>query len=207
MPWNFYGCALGGGNVSQGKEFSVDLFAIGEGRADIFPKRSAAEPGFGLYVTGPLGLARAGLETLQAGDREFPGLVEKFKHPRARFDAAKILAAHGVPCVMDISDGLCGDAAHVAKASQLTFSLDFGDAIFDEELVAFCRKYNQNPMEMALAGGEDYELLFACLPDTFELIHKELPEVYQVGTCLAFQKDYVLHPDMALSSFQHVFQK
>jgi thiamine-monophosphate kinase len=202
-----YQCALGGGNVSKGKEFSVDLFAIGEGSGDIFPKRSGAKPGFGVYVTGPLGLARGGLEALLANDADFPNLVRSFKAPQARFDAANILAVHGVSCVMDVSDGLSGDASHMAKASGITISLNLDNVTFDKELAAFCRKYNQSPMEMALAGGEDYELLFACPPDTFHLIQKELPESYQVGTCLAFQKMHVLHPEMGLSSFQHAFLK
>jgi thiamine-monophosphate kinase len=202
-----YHCALGGGNVSKGKEFSVDLFAIGEGRGDIFPKRSGAKPGFGVYVTGPLGLARGGLEALLAKDAEFPSLVRKFKLPQARFDASEVLAAHGVSCVMDISDGLSGDASHMAKASDSTISLNLDTVSFDRELVAFCQKYNQLPMAMALAGGEDYELLFACPPDTFQVIQKELPASYQVGVCLLFQKKHILHPEISLSSFQHSFLK
>lgn len=59
-----YGAALGGGNISSGPALSIDLFAMGEGHPDIFPLRAAARPGMGLYVTGPLGLARAGLDAL-----------------------------------------------------------------------------------------------------------------------------------------------
>ena len=200
----YYQCALGGGNVSRGKEFSVDLFAIGEGREDVFPKRSAATPGFGVYVTGPLGLARSGLEALQANDANFPGLVQKFKLPTARFDAAKILASHGVACVMDISDGLSGDATHMAKASHVTISLNLENLSFDEDFSDFCKKYGQDPMAMALAGGEDYELLFTCPPDIFNHIQKELPEAYPVGNCRSFQDQHVLHADINLSSFQHL---
>jgi len=103
-----YDCALGGGNISKGSRLSLDLFAIGEGRSDLFPTRSAARPGDGLYVTGPLGLARAGLDALIRKDDSARALINRFKMPQARFDAARVLAEHQVACVMDISDGLAG---------------------------------------------------------------------------------------------------
>ncbi len=198
-----YACGLGGGNVSSGKEFSLDLFAIGQGREDIFPKRSGAQAGFDLYVTGPLGMARAGLEALRKDDGDFPELVDRFKHPRARFDASEVLASHGVTCVMDISDGLSGDAAHMAEASNLTIELDMAGLSHSEELVSFCRKHGQSPDTFALGGGEDYELLFACQPEVFPGIKASLPEAVRVGRCLPFQDHRVIAPDMKLSSYRH----
>ncbi len=198
-----YRCSLGGGNVSRGSELSLDLFAIGEGREDVFPKRSAAQPGFGVYVTGPLGRSRGGLEALKSGDKNFSSLVDCFKFPRARFDAAAVLARHGVSCLMDISDGLSGDAKHMAKASHVTISLNLEGIGVDKDLSVFCGKHGLNPLEMALAGGEDYELLFACIPETFNRIYKVLPAVYQVGVCTPFQQQHVMHPAITLSSFQH----
>ena len=87
---------MGGGNISLGLEVTLDLFAVGLGRDDIFPKRSAALPGHGLYCTGPLGLARAGLFSLGRKDNTFKELIEKFKSPSARFDAAHVLAENQI---------------------------------------------------------------------------------------------------------------
>jgi thiamine-monophosphate kinase len=198
-----YGCALGGGNTSSGECFSLDLFAIGQGREDIFPTRSAAKPGFGLFVTGPLGLARAGLEALQKKDSHFPGLIERFKAPVARFDAAVILASHGVRCVMDISDGLAGDARHIAKASGISIEIELKESAITGELEAFCRKHGLQPVNMAVAGGEDYELLFACTAETFSRITKILPETFQVGRCLDYQGRHLVGNTANISSFQH----
>jgi thiamine-monophosphate kinase len=198
-----HGCALGGGNTSAGERFALDLFAIGQGREDIFPTRSAATPGFGLYVTGPLGLARAGLEALQRKDPDFPELIRRFKAPVARFDAAAVLAANGVRCVMDISDGLAGDARHIAKASNLSINIDVGGFNVSEELSRFCRRYDLDPAIMAVAGGEDYELLFACPPETFTRITKMLPEAFQVGRCLDYQGQHLVGNAADISSFQH----
>jgi thiamin-phosphate kinase len=199
---NRHECSLGGGNISSGKELSLDLFAVGIGRDDIFPKRSNARPGYGLYSTGPLGLARAGLESMTKNDPGFHDLVLKFKFPEARFDAAHILAEAGVDCVMDISDGLAGDAGHIAKASGITVELDLMSCPFDPSLVSFCRKYGKKPEEMVTAGGEDYELLFACRPDVYKSISKKLKGSFQVGRCLPFAVKHLISITGA-ESFQH----
>ena len=196
-------CTLGGGNISAGTELSLDLFAVGKGRDDIFPARSAALPGFGLYCTGPLGLARAGFDCLVKKDKNYQELVAKFKSPAARFDAAHILAKNRVTCVIDISDGLAGDARHIAEASEISIELDLKSSSFDPALVSFCQKYNQKPEEIVMAGGEDYELLFACPEDTFENIKRDLPEVIQVGRCLVFQGRYLVNMLIKVSSYQH----
>lgn len=203
MALERYECALGGGNISGGGELSLDLFAIGEGRKSIFPKRSDAKPGFGLYVTGKLGMARAGLEALQRNDPYFPHLVNRFKAPYARFDAADILAAHGVPCVMDISDGLSGDARHIAKASHLTIELDVGGLPHEETFISFCRKYNHRPEAIVLSGGEEYELLFACTPETYDSLKHFLPDAARVGRCLPFQDRNIISRETGISSYQH----
>ncbi len=198
-----YGCTLGGGNISTADRLSLDLFAVGRGHDTIFPVRSGARPGYGLYCTGPLGLARAGMESLVRKDPEFENLIAKFKSPTARFDAAKVLADNNVTCVIDISDGLTGDARHIAVASGLTIEFDFSSWDFDPALVSFCEKYGLKPEDMVLTGGEDYELLFACWPAIFEKTRKDLPGVYQVGRCLTFQGQHLLNLPPGVSSFQH----
>ena len=198
-----HNCTLGGGNISLGLEVTLDLFAVGLGREDIFPKRSAALPGYGLYCTGLLGLARAGLFSLIRKDNTFKELIEKFKSPSARFDAAHILAENQVGCVIDVSDGLAGDAKRIAEASEVSIELDLGPSVFHPALVSFCKKYHLKSEEMILAGGEDYELLFACPDDGFEKVKKKLPEAYYVGRCLEFQGTHMVNLPENISSFQH----
>ena len=196
-------CRLGGGNISRAEALTLDLFAVGEGRADGFPRRSAARSGDGLYATGPLGLARCGLRALQRHDGRFPDLVERFLQPRARFDAAEVLAAQGVRCVMDVSDGLAGDAAHIAEASSLTIEMDPSAAARHAGLRAFCETYGLSPEETVLAGGEDYELLFACPEETFAALKPLLPQALRVGTCKVFDGAPLRNVPARLASFQH----
>jgi thiamine-monophosphate kinase len=194
--------ALGGGNISRGNQLSLDLFALGLG-TEIFPTRSNALPGDSLYCTGPLGLARAGLDSLIRKDTTFTKLIERFKSPKARFDAAQILAENNITCVMDISDGLAGDAKHIAEAAGVTIEFALNPGYFDPDLVSYCDKYNLVAEEMFLSGGEDYELLFTCTPEKFETIKKQIPDALQVGRCLKFNGKHILNLPPGVSSFQH----
>jgi len=198
-----YQCALGGGNISAGNELALDLFAIGEGNSELFPMRNAAKAGDGLYCTGPLGLAGAGLKALQKKDDAFTGLIAKFKFPSARFDAAKVLAQHKVRCVMDISDGLAGDAAHIAGASGVTIVFDDLNRDANPELAAFCHNYDYHLEKMIFSGGEDYELLFACSPAVFAQIRPALPNAFQAGRCIEYDKKMLMNLPDGVVSWQH----
>lgn len=200
---NKYNCALGGGNISSAQELSLDLFSIGNGDETLFPVRSRAKTSDGLYVTGPIGLARAGLDALQRNINDFPALINAFKKPRARFDASKILHAHNVDCVMDISDGLCGDAEHIAVKSDISIEFSLKSTVLSKDLIKYCRQLNLSAVDMALAGGEDYELLFTCSHDTFIKIHNELPESFKVGNCLPFNKSSIINPPKTYQSYTH----
>jgi thiamine-monophosphate kinase len=195
--------SLGGGNVSASERLSLDLFAIGEGREGLFPLRCRANPGDGLYCTGALGLARAGLHCLIKKDAGFTTLIDKFKSPAARFDAARILSENNVQCVIDISDGLAGDAKHIAEASNITIDLDLSKYFHDDIFVEFCSEYNLSPDEMAFAGGEDYELLFTCSCDTFNRIKRKLPNAFNVGNCMKFSGKHITGVPSAVQSYQH----
>ena len=136
-------------------------------------------------------------------DRSAQNLIDKFKRPSARFDAARILAKNKVVCVMDISDGLAGDAAHIAKASQISIEFDLTNFPIDPALLSYCKKNNVQSEEMILSGGEDYELLFTCSSDKFITIQKELETTSQVGRCLPYNGKYLLNLPKGVSSFQH----
>lgn len=198
-----YNCALGGGNTSQSNQLALDLFAIGECYSDFYPKRSNARPGDGLYVCGPIGHAKAGLSSLFQKTENFPELLQAFKCPKARFREAEILHKNNIKCVMDISDGLYGDANHIAQSSGITIHLNLDNLKFSPAFISFCETYGLAPERMAIEGGEDYALLFSCSPDTFNTIKKQIPDAFQVGTCLKFNGKSVIQPFPDVSSYQH----
>ncbi|MGE4561191.1 MAG: thiamine-phosphate kinase, partial [Desulfobulbus sp.] len=118
-----YGCLLIGGDTvasPQGLNFSLTL--IGEAERGRVVYRSGARPGDTIWVSGPLGWAAAGLELLQRGmggeGDEFLPLLEKHLNPRARVELGEQLGASGlVHAMMDLSDGLATDLAHLCAAS------------------------------------------------------------------------------------------
>ncbi len=198
-----YGCLLGGGNLTAGESISLNLFAIGEASVPDYPRRSAARPGDRLCCTGRLGLARAGLLALQEKKYTFADLISRFKYPRARFDAAEVLAACGVKCVIDVSDGLAGDAAHLAEASRVTISFDWPEEFVSPQLRRFCELCPDTPQEIIYKGGEDYELLFTCTSRQLAEIQRRLPEVYCLGHCRGYDGRYLRNVPAGVNSFQH----
>jgi thiamine-monophosphate kinase len=104
---------------------------------------------------------------------------------------------------MDVSDGLAGDARHIAQASHVTIEFDLDPQHFDPGMVSFCRKYSLRPEVVILEGGEDYELLFACRPAIFDSVRKQLPEAFPVGRCHAFNGAYLANLPSGIRSFQH----
>lgn len=197
-----YRCDLGGGNTSQSSQLSLDLFAVGEGEGTM-PLRSAAEVGELLCVTGPLGMARGGLRCLERGETRFPDLVRAFKSPIPRFDAARVLREAGVRCVMDVSDGLAGDALHMAKASGVTLALDLTREMAHGALTAWWRAGGDDPLSCMASGGEEYELLFTCSPKILSTIEALFPSVMPVGHVLSYSGSHLVGLPCDASSFEH----
>jgi thiamine-monophosphate kinase len=115
-----------------------------------------------VYVTGTLGGAACGLAALEAGRAEEPALrpfVARWRRPRARIvEGLRIaeLASAG----LDVSDGLARDLGHLARASGCAIQLDAAAVPCEPGLAAASASLGRDPLALALAGGEDYELVF-----------------------------------------------
>lgn len=166
-----FGCALVGGNVTRAERVAVTIALVGDvepGRAVL---RSGARPGDGIFVTGEPGLARAGLLALaegRAGHDAAAALgpaIARWRDPRPRIAEARFLRDRGgARAMIDLSDGLAGDLAHLASESGIGVRLDESALPVGRALEAAARALGQNARTLALEGGEDYELLFAA-PD------------------------------------------
>ncbi len=158
---DFYNCQVVGGNVSKGDKLCIDVFMMG--KAERFVGRGGAKEGDAVFVSGNLGDSRAGLELLLMEKKSYEDfelkLIEKHLRPTARIDFAKHISKYA-SASMDISDGLSSDAEKLAKASGVKLRLFSEKIPISKELHSFCKKHGKNPIEYALSGGEDYELLF-----------------------------------------------
>jgi thiamine-monophosphate kinase len=150
-----------GGDVTDGDRLALGITVLGHAAKPLM--RSGARPGDVLYVTGALGGPGAALAAWEQGARRSAGDVSapasepapahraRFARPQARLAAGQWLAAHGANAAIDLSDGLAGDVAHLAAASDVRCVLDLG-AVPTVAGVS---------MDDALASGEEYELLVA----------------------------------------------
>ena len=91
----------------------------------------------------------------------------------------------------------------VAAASGVTVEFMLKASAFHPDLTAYCDAFGLKPETQVLSGGEDYELLFACLPETFEQIKTRLPGAFQVGKCLEFSGQLFANLPKGIQSFQH----
>ncbi len=142
-----------GGDLVRSERLVVDVVVVG--RADAPVLRSGAGPGDGLWITGSLGGPAAALRAWLAGEEPESAARERFARPRPRIAEALWLRDVGAKALIDVSDGLLGDAGHLAAASQV------GVAIESERVPVHPGAASP---ETALVGGEEYELL-AALPE------------------------------------------
>jgi thiamine-monophosphate kinase len=164
------GVVLGGDLTRSPGGVVLDVVVVGETAAPVL--RSGAKPGDALWVTGRLGGAAAFVAARLADRRPPRGVRGCFACPVPRVREAMWLAARGIPTAMlDLSDGLAGDAAHLAAASRVAIDLEPGRVPAHPGASA----------EDALRGGEDYELCFAAR-DLPERLRTELER--ELGTTL-----------------------
>jgi thiamine-monophosphate kinase len=168
-----FGLALVGGDVSAGPALSLAATALGEAERPVL--RSGARPGDRLAVTGPLGAAAAGLALLRSGDPaaaellgRFPGLAAAHRRPEPAVAMGLRLARAGAGAMIDVSDGLAGDALHLAEASGVGVEVHDAAVPLAPGVAEAAALLDLDPLALALGGGEDF-VLAAALPRTADL--------------------------------------
>ena len=165
------GTTIAGGDVTRAPALSVTVTAVGHApAAEDMVRRDGAGAGDLVAVTGCLGGAAAGLLLL---DR--PGLADGLDpaacaearrrqlEPLPQLRAGVALARAGASAMIDVSDGLGGDALHLASRSSVAIAIEAERIPLDPAAVAVAAAAGLDPLELAASGGEDYELL-VCLP-------------------------------------------
>ncbi|HYK55782.1 MAG TPA: thiamine-phosphate kinase, partial [Flavisolibacter sp.] len=180
----YYGVDLvGGDTTSSQKGFIISCTAIGEVAPDKYVKRSGAQKGDLLCVSGDLGGAYLGLTLLEREKRIFlesPGvqpdlegekyIVGRILKPEARKDIIEFLAQNEImpTAMIDVSDGLSSEILHICKQSEVGCVLYEEKIPIAEDAKMAAFKFNLDPTACALSGGEDYELLFTIKQDDYD---------------------------------------
>jgi thiamine-monophosphate kinase len=155
---------VGGDTVRTPGPLIINVALIGDADPDRLLRRDAAEPGDLLVLTGPVGASGAGLALLLADGPAAltrPGaapLLAAHHRPVPQLAVGAALAELGLRCAIDVSDGVASEARHLARASGVAVEIDVDSLPLPGEAVALFGR--ERALEMALSGGEDYQLLF-----------------------------------------------
>jgi thiamine-monophosphate kinase len=166
-----YGVAVVGGDVARAPVLLLAVTVVGHARSpDELVSRAGAKPGDVVVVTGELGGAAAGLlvldrpELAAAVDGEIAEALRRRQlAPSPRLAAGRAFASSGATAMIDLSDGLGGDARHLAAASGVRIAIELEGLPVQAGVAEVAEAAGIDPMDLAAAGGEDYELL-ATLP-------------------------------------------
>ena len=163
---------LAGGNITRSPgPLMVDVTVTGFARPRHVLTRGGARPGDALYVTGEIGAAAAGLRWLQGRAADRHGAPEpagigacaaRHRRPEPRVRAGALLGRNrAASACMDLSDGLADAVRQIAEASGCGAAIDAGALPIPGAAREQFRQSGEDPVVAAVAGGDDYELLFA----------------------------------------------
>ena len=155
-----YSVPLAGGDTAQSPGgILADIVVLGSAPAGKAVLRSGAKPGDLLYVTGTLGSASAALNLLRDGEKLRPKAHPKHFYPEPRIALGQFLREKKLASAMiDISDGLSTDLGHICDESRT-------GAVVYAEALPMADGLGDDGLQLALHGGEEYELLFTARPN------------------------------------------
>jgi thiamine-monophosphate kinase len=163
---------LAGGDVTRAPVLTLAVTVVGHAaRPELLIGRDGARPGDALILSGELGGAAAGLLLLEqpglanaVGEETAAALRGRQLRPQPRLATGRALAGAGATAMIDLSDGLGGDARHLAAASGVALRIDAASLPLAHGLAEIAAAAGREPLELAVGGGEDYELLVALPP-------------------------------------------
>lgn len=175
-----YGAALVGGDTVTAPTWSVAVTALGRPAVRSIT-RDGARPGDDVVLVGPLGMAAAALELHTAGEEVPEPLLAAHRRPQAHPRAGMALAAVGASAMIDLSDGLGQDAAHIARASGVALQLD-RQAVLGAAPQEVVEAVAPDRLDrLVIGGGEDFALLATVPPSRRTDVEARLAEAEPVG--------------------------
>lgn len=199
---------LVGGDLNAGEKIALAVTVWGEpGPSGRFLRRGTCRTGDVLFLVGPVGLARTGLDVLEAlgpaAKTAWPKSSAAHLRPTIRVAAGLALAGiEAVSGLMDVSDGLARDVPRFLAPGQGA-DLRLSPRDMDPEVLRRCDELGQDPALTAVLGGEDYALLGSCPPEALDAVQAALPEARRVGAVTAEPGVFLNGSPLNAAGFDH----
>jgi len=191
-----FGVAIIGGDISSAPLVAITLTILGtaRNRGKHMLTRSTAKPGELVAVTGELGAAAAGLEMLTKRlkfDSQATAFFRgAFLHPYPRIAEGQILIEEGVKTAIDLSDGLISDLNQICKSSQVSARVEIERVPIEPRVKAH---FGERALELAVSGGEDYELLFTGRAEVIDRVKRKAAcPITVIGEIVAGREGVIL---------------
>ena len=182
-----YNVKVIGGDITGAEKIAITVTAVGKAQKHI--KRSFAQIGDIICVSGEHGNSRAGLEILEKNLISNEKFEKAHKTPIPKItEGLKIAEICETPALMDTSDGLADALFKIAQASNVTLSVDFSKIPYDKNLEILAKEKLQN---WILFGGEDYELLTCVRKRDFEKLKTQI-KLYPIGEVITQEDSPVI---------------
>ena len=162
-----------------------------------------------VFATETLGDSAAGLSALLAGlSEEYPSLCERHQRPRPQLKLGSALRAAGATSLNDVSDGLSSEINEIAKASQVEIELFREKIPISAEAAKLGAYLAKDPVDWALTGGEDYELIGTISEENFRKLDPSLPisvigQVVKAGRGCVYLSDRGKRQKLAAKGYDH----
>jgi len=201
-----HNCAIvGGDTVSTPGPLALTLTVLGYAERAVL--RRGARPGDLLAVSGPFGRAGAGLFALRAGFTEaaYDDCRRAYRRPQALLAAGHALA-RSATAMMDLSDGLLMDLDRLCAAGGVGANVELNDLPLTPAAREIFARLDKDPAVTAATFGDDYQLLVALHPTSFETMHAELPALTVVGKIVEGDAVHVLRDGQPVEIAQRGYE-
>ncbi|MGD9412006.1 MAG: thiamine-phosphate kinase, partial [Desulfobacterales bacterium] len=209
---------LGGDTTRSKIDLIINIVVQGIVSKEELLGRDAARPGDVIFSTGFLGDSKAGLHLIlnriEASNKMLKALLKAHLRPQPHLQEGRFLARQaGVHAAIDTSDGLSSDLTHIIEESRVGARLYAGKIPLSQNLKDFCSRFDFNPIDYALSGGEDYTLLCTIAPQNSDKIANAFERefnrpLFAIGEITAEKQIKIVYPNgetkpLALTGWDH----
>lgn len=165
-----YSINIVGGNITHSREIVVNIAMLGFVEKKYLALRSGAKISDLIFCSGEVGKSTAGLELLRYNKRGKS--IKRHLEPKCRLELARKLVKIGINSMIDVSDGIASEVKHICDESKAGAIIYADKLPISKDTIRDSKKIKKNPIDLALYGGEDFELVFTASKNKLSELNK-----------------------------------